>query len=214
MACLNRKLAAVIAVLSIVLLAMPLSVAGEEFSFSYGGEYPYGGLDESPLIIYSAANGSVVYNDPDMTLGFSASIGFPQGLQTLMTTLTSVTYKASWQNNQSIVLYNSTIDTPAVLTYVPDGEGYFAYNFTDIPPGPQQLEVNVAGGGIIWGGNTYYTFYTNSSSTLNFTVQPPPAQEAFPVLRVTAVVVIVTAVIATGIGLLLYRRHRKTIPID
>ncbi len=208
----NKKLLLAIGYLSAVFLAMSLfvTVQGQGFSFSYGGDYPYGDLylDDSPAIVFSAANGSVVYNNPNMTLGFSTGIGFPQGIQTLMTTLTVVSYKASWQDNQTVVLYNSTIDTPAILTSVPAGDGDFSYNFIDIPLGSQQLEVDVVGGGIAWGGNTYYTFYTNSSSTLNFTVQTEPVEDTFPTLLVIAVAILMV-VIAVCIGLLLFKKHRK-----
>ncbi len=144
-----------------------------------------------------------------MTVGFSTAIGTPRGLQTLMTSITSVSYKASWQGNQSISLFNSTIDTPAVLSNVPSGQE-FSYNFTNIPLGSQQLEVDSVGGGIIWGGNTYYTFYTNSSNTLYFTVQATPTQEPFPTLLVIVTSILVIVVVIGALSLLLYRRHRKT----
>jgi hypothetical protein len=205
----DKKSVAAIVTLSIICSAMPLLAAAQGFSFSYGGNYPYHDLNDSPSIVYSTANNSAVPNNPNMPVGFSAAIGTPQGLQTLMTALTSVSYKASWLGNQSITLYNSTIDTPAILADVPSGQGMFSYNFTDIPSGSQQLEVTVVGGGIVWGGNTYYTFYANSSSTLNFTVQPSPAQEPFPTLLAAAIAVVVGVILAISIGLLLYRRHKK-----
>jgi hypothetical protein len=189
-----------------LLMVKPANAQG--FSFSYGGNYPYNDLNDSPAIVFSVANGSVVHNSPNnLTLGFVTGIGSAHGLQTLMTTLTSVSYRASWQANQSITLYKSTIDTPSILTYVPSGQGDFSYNFTNIPLGSQKLEVDVVGGGIIWGGNTYYTFYTNSSSTLNFTVQTAPTEESFPTLLVVVVTVLVVALAA--VGLLVYFRKRK-----
>ncbi len=190
---------------------MPLFAAAQGFSFSYGGNYPYHDLNDSPTIVYSTANNSAVPNNPNMTVWFSAAIGYPPGLQTLMTALTSVSYKASWLGNQSITLYNSTIDTPAILTDVPTGQGMFSYNFTDIPSGSQQLEVTVVGGGIIWGGNTYYTSSANSSSTLNFTVQASPAEETFPTLLVVAISAAVILIVAIIVSLLLYRRRQKAL---
>lgn len=217
----NKKLVQfMIVTLGIVfLIASPFADA-QGMSLSYGGNYPYGdlhdydGLPLRPVITFSAANDSVVYSNSNMTLEFSTNPNsYPQGIQTLMNALTLVSYRASWQGNQTFLLYNATIDTPAILIInstedVPSGQGYFVYNFTDIPVGSQQLEVDVFGGGIIWGGNTYYTYYTNSSSTLNFTVQSEPAKEAFPTLLVMTVAIVV--IVALCIGLLLYRRHQKT----
>ncbi len=203
---------------TVFLIALPFADA-QGMSLSYGGDYPYGdlhdydGLALRPVITFSAANDSIVYSNSNTTLGFSTNPNsYPQGIQTLMNALTLVSYRASWQGNQTVVLYNATIDTPAVLTInttedVPSGQGYFTYNFTDIPIGSQQLEVDVVGGGIIWGGNTYYTYYINSSSTINFTVQSEPAKEAFPTLLVITVAIIV--IVTLCIVLLFYRRHRK-----
>jgi len=204
MAKLGRCLKAVGALITLFLI-LPLFATVQGFSFSYGGNYPYNDLNDSPVITFSVENGSVLYNNPNLTLGLSAYIDTPQGLQTLMVTLTSISCKASWQDNQSIILYNSTIDTPAVLTYVPSGQGYFSYDFTNIPLGSQQLEVNVVGGGIIWGNNTYYTFYADSSRSLNFTVQIAPAQEPFPIALVAAIVML----IAMGVGLMVYSKKHK-----
>lgn len=202
----------------VFLIASPLTNV-QGMSLSYDGDYPYGdlhdydGLPLHPVITFSASNNSIVSNS-NMTLGFSTNPNsYPQGIQTLMTALTLVSYRASWQDNQTVVLYNATVATPAVLTIntagdIPSGQGNFSYNFTDIPLGSQWLEVNVTSGGIIWGDNTYYTFYTNSSSTLNFTVQAEPANETFPTLLVTVVVVVI--VLAIYISLFLLRRHPKT----
>jgi|GEM_PF-4338593 hypothetical protein len=179
--------------------------------FSYGGNYPYDDLRDQPAIVFSVTNGSMLYNNSNMSVDFSTAIGYPQGLQTLMTALTSVSYRASWQGNQTTSLYNATIDTPANLTYVPAGQREFAYNFTNIPLGEQQLEVDVTGGGIVWGGSTYYTFYTNASSTIYFNVEAQPAaKEPFPVLSIT-VIAIVALVVLVAIGLWLCKRHRITI---
>ena len=206
------KLLTVIISLITILLIMPMFATAQGqglFPLTYGGNYPYNDLNDSPAIVFSVTNGSVLYSDLNLTV--STAIGTPHGIQTLMATLTSVTYKASWLNNQSISLFNATIDTPAVLSNVPNGQGNFSYNFsynfTNMPLGSQHLEVDVVGGGIVWGGNTYYTFYRNSSSTLDFTVQTQPANEPFPIL---ASIVIAVLIIAISIGLLLYRRHRKT----
>jgi hypothetical protein len=204
-----KSLTAIISLITILLI-MPMFATAQGqglFPLTYGGNYPYGDLNDPPAIAFSVINGSVLYNNANMTIGFSTAIGYPQGIQTLMTSITSVSYKASWQGNQSTSLFNSTIDTPAVLSNVPSGQE-FSYNFTNIPLGSQQLEVDSVGGGIIWSDNTYYTFYTNSSNTLYFTVQATPTKEPFPtLLAITAILVIV--VVIGILSMLIYRKHRK-----
>jgi len=205
-----KSLTAIISLITILLI-MPMFATAQGqglFPLTYGGNYPYGDLNDPPAIAFSVTNGSVLYNNANMTVGVSTAIGYPQGLQTLMASITSVSYKASWQGNQSISLFNSTIDTPAVLSNVPRGQE-FSYNFTNIPLGSQQLEVDSVGGGIIWGGNTYYTFYTNSSNTLYFTVQATPAKEPFPTLLVIMATILVIVTVISVLSLLIYRRHRK-----
>jgi hypothetical protein len=202
-----KLLTAIISLITILLI-MPMFATAQGqglFPLNFGGNYPYGDLNDPPAIAFSVTNGSVLYNNANMTIGFSTAIGTPQGLQTLMTSITSVSYKASWQGNQSISLFNSTIDTPAILSNVPSGQE-FSYNFTNIPLGSQQLELDSAGGGIIWGGNTYYTFYTNSSNTLYFTVQATPTKEPFPT---TLVVVSIISIVVIVIGLLVYFKKSK-----
>ena len=204
-----RLLTAIISLITILLIIPMFATAQGQglFPLNYGGNYPYGDLNDPPAIAFSVTNGSVLYNNANMTVGVSTAIGYPQGLQTLMTSITSVFYKASWQGNQSVSLFNSTIDTPAILSNVPIGQE-FSYNFTNIPLGSQQLELDSVGGGIIWGDNTYYTFYTNSSNTLYFTVQATTAKEPFPILIVIAIVALVAIIVAISIGLLIYRKHR------
>ena len=206
------KLQTAIISLITILLIIPMFATAQGqglFPLNYGGNYPYGDLNNPPVIAFSVINGSVLYNNANMTVGFSTAIGTPQGIQTLMTSITSVSYKASWRGNQSISLFNSTIDTPVLLSNVPSGQE-FSYNFTNIPLGSQQLEVDIVGGGIIWGGSTYYTFYTNSSNTLYFTIQATPAKEPFPTMLVVVVAILVMVVVVGALSLLVYRRHRKT----
>ena len=139
----------------------PFLSTAEAITFTYGGSLS--GSSDVPGIIFfvnnnssvSVNNGSVLYSSENLTL--FTGISYPSNVQTIMTNMTLVYYQASWLNNQTIVLYNSTLVTPYFLTFaqngipIPSSYEIFSYNFTDIPLGPQQIEVTAFGGGLIWG---------------------------------------------------------------
>ncbi len=149
-----------------------------------GLTFVYGGASSAtvspPLIEFTVENATVMYNLGTFNIGLFAYIGFPENLQTLMAALYSVSYKASWQN-QSTVIYQWSINDPANLNDDdPNAEQAFFYaiDLTHVPEGRQQIEVTVVGGGYLFGGNKYYTFSTSVSSSLYFTINAPPSPEA------------------------------------
>lgn len=177
---------AVIVGLSITLISS--EVSGQRASFIYEGTFPLS-VSDPPTISFSIENGSVLYASGNVNLGLDVNISptvySPQAfdtLQTLLATLTSVSYQASWQDNQTTEPYSFTIPTPAVLTGIPpNSQSSLSYNLTNIPYGHQQIEVTAFGGGYVWEANStlgalsYNTFSTNSQNTLDFTVEAPPA---------------------------------------
>jgi hypothetical protein len=166
------------------------SVAGQNTSFVYKGVVTNDTIDP-PAVSFSienrnVENGSVLYDFGNVSLGLVVNIGDTvysyqeqDTLQTLWVGLTSVSYKASWEDNQTIELYHYSIPTPAILTsFPPNAQSWLSYNLTNIPYGPQQIEVTAVGGGYLWAGSTYSSFSGNgvsSSKTLDFTVEAPPA---------------------------------------
>ena len=83
-----KSLTAIISLITILLIIPMFATAQGRglFPLTYGGNYPYGDLNDLPAIAFSVANGSVVHNNPNMTLGFVTAIGYSTWFQTLMTT--------------------------------------------------------------------------------------------------------------------------------
>ena len=114
-------------------------------------------------------------------VAFTASID-ASNLQTLLVSLYSVSYKASWQN-EPVQVYSWSIGNPESLSdHDPNPQGTFFYSLDlkHVPVGPQQIEVTAVGGGYGFGGgsNNYNQFTANVSSTLYFTISSPPIPPA------------------------------------
>lgn len=193
----NKAFASLITAVIVVALGITLissRVSGQTNITSL----PYEGVSDAiglPIIQIFTENGSrltefgpqfipLIYSENgnvNLTLLIDApySVYSPSGqgtVGTLLVALTSVSYKASWQGNQSIELYNFYIPTPAILTgNPPNTQTELSYNLTNVPYGEQHLEVDAACGGYVWGYSVYSSFSGNSSNTLDFTVAPPNA---------------------------------------
>jgi hypothetical protein len=184
------------AFVSLLAVAIIVALSITPFSSLVAGQknitsLPYEGVADGvapPYFRFSTENGnfengSVVYDSGSFSLGLLVrapySVYSPQGQDTVMTllvALASVSYKASWQNNQSVELYNFNIPTPAYWTgNPPNAQSSLSYNLTNIPYGHQQIQVTASCGGYEWGISVYSSFSTTSSYTLDFTVEAPPA---------------------------------------
>jgi hypothetical protein len=141
-----------------------------------------------------------------------SDVYYPAGQDTIMNAgayLTSVSYKASWQGNNTIILFDSTSD------------GEFDFNLTSIPYGDQYIEVSASCNVLLFenGFSSSYPVPQNGTHAVNFTVAPVPtaAPPSTPASTSTAVnlsveqVVTMVAIFATVaiVTLAFYKRPRR-----
>ena len=185
------KLSKIIALLLIIILTA--SIVTPLFPLVKGQTLTYGGVDQNvydpPQLSFSIANSAVLYDLGNFNFGLVAYVGSPvesqsepDDLQTLGFGVCSVSYTASWEGNQPIELYNVSLATPQFLTGGFSGittslqsDFFSAIDLTHVPIGAQQITVSVVGGGYIWGGTEYSTFYTYASSSVDFTIKSAPS---------------------------------------
>jgi hypothetical protein len=127
--------------------------------------------------------------------------------------LTSISYKASWQNNKTINLYS--------------GDSKTEYNFSlpNIPYGDHYLEIDASCVVNILDNynGASHPFYDTAEKSLDFTVAPVPTPAPAPTptpapiafnLKMEQIVALSAVIIAVpvtiiAVALLLYRRHRN-----
>lgn len=166
-------------------------------------------------VIYSASGNATLL----LTVRLPYSVYDVKTLDDIMWTgngyLTSVSYVASWKNNQTINLYTNS-STNNIQNV--DSKGQLLYSLTNIPYGNQQIEINASCTVFLFanGFSSTYPFYQTSTHSINFTVAttltpiPVPTANATN-LEQTAIITVIAvslALFATVI-LLLYIRHRK-----
>jgi hypothetical protein len=129
--------------------------------------------------------------------------------------LTSVSYEASWQNNETVELYDSTSN---------NGQGQFEFYLTNIPYGIHHLEVNASCVVFIlddYSGSTH-PFYDSAEKSLDVTVAPTPTPtpssppstgilsgENLVLFASLAVAAVLIAVVAVAV---FRRRKKQTLP--
>lgn len=128
--------------------------------------------------------------------------------------LTSVSYEASWQNNQTVELYANTSN---------NGQGQFDFSLTNIPYGDHHLEVSASCVVFIldqYSPVSSHPFYDSTEKSVDFTVAPNPTPTPTPTptpsqeprqteQEIIIGVAIAVAVIGAGLGLLIYLIKRK-----
>jgi hypothetical protein len=160
----------------------PVAVDGAEFNPSYGGSMESTDMRNKPVVTFSLENNTVIYKLGNFNVGFTADITFPD-YQTLMVALYSVSYKTSWQNNPTFVYQWSINDpsNPSDDDVNPLQSLFYAIDLTNVPEGPQHIEVTVNGGGYVSDlVHTYWTVSTTVSSTFNFNISTPPTPTLSP----------------------------------
>jgi hypothetical protein len=172
--------------------------------YTYPPEYP-------PPLIYSESGNITLKFEvrlPDAIWNAQGTVYMAPGGY-----LTFVSYKASWQNNQ-------TMDVFTNIEYgIKTDVGQFNYTLTNITYGNQQLEINASS--VVFGLNiqsgTTYPVYGSNEYPYDFTVAPPPtptptpSKSAFNSVSTIIIIAIITiAILITFVSILLYRRHRKT----
>jgi hypothetical protein len=148
--------------------------------FTYGGN---SNTNNPPSIIFSIENNTTLYNLGNYNIAFLISVGADPNSLAGPTALHSVSYKASWQKQPQEIHKWSMNDPTNMEDDDPDPKSVFFYaiDLTNVPQGSHQIKVTVTGGGYVFGGSLeYYTFTTNGSSTLNFSVIAPPSPTTSP----------------------------------
>lgn len=119
--------------------------------------------------------------------------------------LTAVSYKASWQNNKTIHLYDGG-----------NNETELTYTLTNIPYGDHHLEVNASC--VVFILDDYqgakHPFYDTNEYSLNFTIAPKstpiPTPTPFELHLTFGQMVIIAILLAVIIvGVILYRKHNN-----
>jgi hypothetical protein len=154
---------------------VPLAFDYSSLGFSYGGNFS---VNNPPTISFSIANGVTLYSLGHFNVAFTTAIGSPESLQSFGISLYSVSYQASWEGKKTTQVYHWSINNPANLSDDdpnPQGGFFYAIDLTHVPQGLQQVEVTAIGGGYIFGGNTFYTFSSNASSSISFNISAPPS---------------------------------------
>jgi hypothetical protein len=144
---------------------------------NYGGEYHGSSPASSPSIAFSIKEGAVVYGTGSFNVGFSTGISFPEDLQTLMVSINSVSYKASWLSKPVEVYQRKIPNIPPAFDDNAKQSLFFAIDLTGVPTGPQQIEVTVNGGAIVTAFSTYLSYNKTTVAKLSFTISPPPLPE-------------------------------------
>jgi hypothetical protein len=173
------------ALLSAIVLIVFSSVAQAQ---EYGGTVPANlSTTQPPEIMFVSKGGYFygIYSDPidndsflnSGQLNVLAEVGHGDAYLFYIYT---ISYKASWEN-ETIVAYQSDRN-PTLIGGIGDRFSSVNCSITNIPPGPQQIELTATEGGVYFLTlGTFYTFSLNSTSTLRFTVLPPtPMPTATP----------------------------------
>lgn len=139
------------------IVAPPIIVISQE-----NGSYPF--YTDNP-VIYTATGNATIW----VSVGTPYQVYVPEDLDTIMFAggyLTSVSYRASWQNNQTINVY----------VYSGSSKTQVDFNLTDIPIGEQQLEVSAScnvllyEGGVL--GSSTYPVPQNGNDSIDLSVLP------------------------------------------
>ena len=150
------------------------SVDGDIFDvLTYGGTYT-GTRDDTgtPIVSFSVENESVIYQLGKSSVGFTASVDAPYNLQTIMVALYAISYKASWEDKPTLV-YRWSINDPAnpkdddpnpIVNF------FYPIDLTNVPEGPQKVDVSVIGGGYVTDLRSYYTFEETATLELRFNI--------------------------------------------
>jgi len=121
--------------------------------------------------------------------------------------LTQVSYKASWQNNQTVNLNPNNAN-----------KGELDFNLTNIPYGNQTLEVNASCVVQImdnWEGASH-PFYDNNTKSVSFAVAPNPtpnptlSPNVFSLNLEQAVPIVAVATAVIVISVVFYIKHKKS----
>ncbi len=143
-----------------------------------------------------------------------SDVYYPAGVDTIMNAgayLTSVSYKASWQNNRTINLFTG------------NSNGEFDFNLTGIPYGDQYIEVSASCNVLLFenGFSSTYPVPQSGTHAVDFTVAqvptPTPAPTPMPIattlsLDLEEIIIVVVAMLTTIfiVALVSYRRHRNS----
>lgn len=143
-----------------------ISAAPGIFIYKEDGDWPmdhWANPDCTHTIIYTD-NGSATIR---VRVTTPSDVYYPAGLDTIMNAgayLTSVSYKASWQNNRTINLFTG------------NSEGEFDFNLTSTPYGDQTIEVFASCNVLLFenGFSSTYPVPQSGTHTIDFTVAPVP----------------------------------------
>lgn len=149
----------------------------EALSLSYAGEYDGDAPVSYPSVIFSISDDDVLYDLGFFNVGFYTEISFPESLQTLGVSLNSVSYTASWLT-KPVIVYERSIPPQDAFNKNLKQILFCAVDLTDVPIGPQQIEVTVNGGGALTDFSRYWTFHSTTIANVSFTINPAPEPEA------------------------------------
>jgi hypothetical protein len=171
----DKSIAALL-VLVLIVSTVSLIVQPAKAALSYGGDY-HGTGASSPSVVFSITDDAVLYNVGNSSIGFFTNMPYPADLMTLGVSLTQVSYKASWLNNTVTVYQGNTGELLSASLGTNTKTSLFcAIDLTNAPLGPQQIEVNVKGEGVISDFSKYYPFYKTTSAKVSFTINPAPPE--------------------------------------
>jgi hypothetical protein len=195
-----------------LIMGLLFSVVGRTQIFNLAAANPYwDGGDTTPpadmqtqTITITSPQNNTVYASNNLTLGFNVSLNSTTTWYNIY--ISSVYYKASWQNN-SVSVYNWNYNKPMnpydddpVLT-----EFLYEGNLTEIPEGRQNITVTMYASGSYVEGIVRYRFGTNITSSAIFTVDAAP--ESFPTMPFTAGVGLVVVI---GIGFIYFKKRKHS----
>jgi hypothetical protein len=210
----NAKLPLTISLVAVLSLTIFLpgvtadtrSKYAEPYIFIFEKSYSY-----YPLNTYT--DQPVIYSD-DGNVTLSVQVGMPRAESMFIFggCITFLSYKASWENNKTVVLYNN-------------GK-YYDLNFylRGIPYGSHQIEVYASGNISITedGFKSAQVFSGNNTICQSFTVAPPPTPtptptetpKASPALNIEQILILIAlmAALTASLAILLltfYRRNQN-----
>jgi hypothetical protein len=178
-------------------------VSADPYIIIFSGDHPIDYLDATPSIHTDKGNATI-----------RLKIGMPivDSMFIIGETVTSVSYKASWQNNKNVTLFNGA-----------SGKDLF-FDLDGIPYGNHHIEVSASGHVtfVSYDFSSSRLIYGSSTKYLNFTVAPNPTPTTEPTptpyqghqateQEIILGIAVTIAVIAAGLGLLIYLIKRKKI---
>jgi hypothetical protein len=193
--------------------ASDISAEPNIFIYKEDGNYP---MDHwvnpdctNPVILNDKGNATI-----RLKIGMPSDVYIPAEQGDILNAggyLTSVTYKASWQNNQTINLYSGNSETE------------LNFNLTNIPYGSQHIDVYASCVVLLFDNGFSSTYPVSQSGThsVNFTVAPNPTPTpastptAAPLLsslnlEQTALIMMAVVLAVTVIAVVFYRRQQNS----